>query len=142
MTAASVIGPDLLHAYRETHYCVHGEAPMTLKVDEHSPQLAVLHRRLRVASSAFITAANPFSNPCDAGSNAERQRRLADELAQLGLAAIPGVGQHPSNEWPGEPSFLVPGLSLACASALGRKYGQNAVVWCGADAVPRLILLR
>ncbi|UUZ55406.1 DUF3293 domain-containing protein [Massilia sp. H-1] len=48
----------------------------------------------------------------------------------------------PKREWPSEPSFLVRGLSLEDASALGRQLRQNAIVWCGADLVPQLILLR
>jgi hypothetical protein len=34
------------------------------------------------------------------------------------------------------------GLSLEAAKALGKKYDQNAVVWCGPDAIPELVLLR
>ncbi|CAG2138899.1 hypothetical protein LMG31506_02032 [Cupriavidus yeoncheonensis] len=142
MPARTAIDDATLRAYRETEYCVHGDAPLILKIDQSSAPLAALHARLRVASSAFITAANPFSQPCDAARNDARQQALADELARLGFAAIPGTGQHPDNGWPGEPSFLVPGISLDAASALGTKHGQNAIVWSGADAVPRLILLR
>jgi len=40
---------------------------------------------------------------------------LARELAQRGLAVELGVGQHPSGDWPGEPSFLVYGLALEAA---------------------------
>jgi hypothetical protein len=142
MPARTAIDDATLRAYRETEYRVHGDAPLTLKIDKPSAPLAALHQRLHVASSAFITAANPFSQPCDASQNDARQHALADELAQLGFAAIPGIGQHPDNGWPGEPSFLVPGIPLEAARTLGTKYGQNAIVWSGADAVPRLILLR
>jgi hypothetical protein len=104
--------------------------------------LAALHRSLGVASSAFITAANPFSQRCNDNANARRQQALAQDVAQMGLVAIEAAGEHPSNGWPAEPSFLVPGLSLADARVLGEKYGQNAVVWSGVDGVPRLVLLR
>ena len=142
MPAHTAIDEATLRAYRETEYRVHGDAPLILKIDQPSAPLAALHERLHVASSAFITAANPFSQPCDPLRNDARQHALADELARLGLAVIAGIGQHPDNGWPGEPSFLVPGISLDTASALGTKHGQNAIVWSGADAVPRLILLR
>ncbi len=52
------------------------------------------------------------------------------------------IGQHPSNSWAGEESFLVFGVSLEAAKALGRRFEQNAIVWSAADAVPQLILLR
>ncbi|WER46271.1 DUF3293 domain-containing protein [Cupriavidus sp. WKF15] len=142
MPARTAIDDATLRAYRETDYRVHGDAAITLKIDQPSAPLAALHERLHVASSAFITAANPFSQPSDPLRNEARQQALAEDLARLGFAAIPGIGQHPDNGWPGEPSFLVPGISLDAASALGTKHGQNAIVWSGADAVPRLILLR
>jgi len=41
-----------------------------------------------------------------------------------------------------EPSLLVFGLPLETAGPLGKKLDQNAIVWCGGDAVPELILLR
>jgi len=34
------------------------------------------------------------------------------------------------------------GISQGDAEAMGRKYGQNAIVWAEDDAVPQLILLR
>ncbi len=33
--------------------------------------------------------------------------RLRAHLAEQGRAFWSGVGEHPSNDWPGEPSFLV-----------------------------------
>jgi hypothetical protein len=56
--------------------------------------------------------------------------------------AIPGIGVHPTGEWRGEPSYLVPGLSRAAAEELGSRFEQNALIWSGADAVPELLLLR
>ncbi|MCY1219383.1 hypothetical protein D9M69_455220 [compost metagenome] len=139
---ATVIDAATLQAYRETHYRVLGDAPMTLRVDQASAPLATLHELLGVACSAFITAANPFSQRCDDNANAARQQALAQDVAGIGLRAIEAAGEHPANGWPAEPSFLVPGLSLEDARSLGEKYGQNALVWSGADAVPRLVLLR
>ncbi|WP_454734649.1 DUF3293 domain-containing protein [Cupriavidus necator] len=139
---ATVIDDATLRAYRETQYRVLGDMPMTLRIDQASPRLAALHRAHGVASSAFITAANPFSQRCDDAANARRQQALAQDVARMGWRAIDAAGEHPSNGWPAEPSLLVPGLSLEDARRLGEKYEQNAVVWSGADAVPRLVLLR
>ena len=44
-------------------------------------------------------------------------------------------------EWESEDSFLVLGISLEGAQELGAAYGQNAIVWCGEDAIPKLVLL-
>ncbi|NOV23372.1 DUF3293 domain-containing protein [Cupriavidus necator] len=138
----SAIDAATLRAYRETHYRVLGDRPMRLRIDQPSAALAALHQAHGVDCSAFITAANPFSQRCGDAANAQRQLALAQNLERMGLRAIAAAGEHPSNGWPAEPSFLVPGLSLQDARMLGEQYGQNAVVWSGADAVPRLVLLR
>jgi hypothetical protein len=129
-------------AYRETHFRVYGGTPMTLEVGQHNKELAHLYGLERVQSCAFITSCNPYSQPCDDAANAARQAILASELEADGLVFIDGMGQHPSNERPGEASYLVLDLSLENAKACGTKHEQNAIVWCGADAVPQLVLLR
>ncbi len=141
--STSVIDPKTIQAYLETDYHVHGDAPMTLNVGVASPALADLHKASGVTTSAFITACNPFSQAFDDATNTQRQAALARELKSRGLTFIEGIGQHTTNkEWPGEPSFLVLNLSLEAAKALGVRHEQNAIIWCGADAVPQLILLR
>ncbi len=74
--------------------------------------------------------------------NEARQQALHAELTQRALSVIPGVGQHPSGAWTGEPSFLVLGVSRAAAQELGRQFQQNAIIWAGSTAMPELILLR
>ncbi|ARU06022.1 hypothetical protein CCO03_16315 [Comamonas serinivorans] len=128
-------------AFLDTDYHVHGDPPFTLRVNEASAALLALHARAGVRCSAFVTACNPQSTPLDEATNAARQADLADELTRRGLAFIPGVGQHPSNPWPGEASFLILGLDPAEAGALGAQLGQHAILWSGADAVPQLVLL-
>ena len=53
-----------------------------------------------------------------------------------------GLGQHPTNGWSGEVSYLILGLTLEAAKVLGARHEQNAIVWSDADALPQLILLR
>jgi hypothetical protein len=54
-----------------------------------------------------------------------------------------GISQHPTCEWPAEPSYLVFDVSReAAAKALGVRFEQNAIVWSGAGEVPELILFR
>ncbi|SOE71077.1 Protein of unknown function [Burkholderia sp. D7] len=142
MQLNSAIDPDTLRAYEETHYRVLGDAPATLRIGVFNLALAELHRACSVDCSAFVTAANPFSGLTDADANARRQATLADELLGEGLRFIEGMGEHPSGQWPGEPSFLILGLPLEVAKQLGTRHAQNALVWCGANAVPQLILLR
>lgn len=114
-----------------------------LIVGEANQPLAALHKAAGVTCSAFITACNPFSRQdADVASNVHRQQALANDLAQRGLIFIEGIGELPSNGWPAEESFLVLGVSLENAKAIGKQFAQNAIVWSGDDAVPQLVLLR
>jgi hypothetical protein len=138
---------DLIQAFRETHYKVYSspdsaEVAFTLRIDQPCADLRTAHRLRRVDCSAYITACNPNSQSLTAADNAERQQDLSRELRTRGLAFDSGVGQHPNNGWEGEPSFLVYGLDLEAAKALGRRFGQVAIVWAGADAMPRLVMLK
>lgn len=138
----TLIDAETLQAYRETEYRVDGADPFILRVGELSAALAAAHKRHRVDCSAYITACNPFSQRLDEAENVERHAALGRELSKRSLASSEGVGQHPSNQWPSEPSHLIFGLTLEAAKALGTRMEQNAILWAGADAVPELILLR
>lgn len=142
MFPSSVIDPSTIQAYLETDYHVHGDAPMALKVGIANPALADLYKASSASTGAFITACNPFSQASDEATNLQRQAALANELNSRALTFIDGIGQHPSNTWPGEASFLVLDVPLDAAKALGMLHEQNAIIWCGPDAVPQLILLR
>ena len=143
----TMIPPDTLRAYRETHYKVYrddtpADLAFTLEIDVVCDDLIKVYAHHEVDCSAYLTACNPYSRQCDERHNADRQRELRAEIERRGLRCLSGVGQHPSNQWPGEDSFLVLGLSLEDAKALGTQFEQNAIVWCGVDAKPKLILLR
>ena len=139
----SLIPDDLVDAYKKTNYIVLSEGQgFTLRVDEYSSQLAELHTRHHVSTSAFMTACNPCSEIYTLEQNASRQNDLERDLMSLGCVIIPGIGQDPEQLRPGEPSFLALGVSRFDACELGKKYGQNAIVFSGLDAVPRLVLLR
>jgi hypothetical protein len=137
----STLPPGLIQAYRETHYKAPG-LELTLLVDQPNEALDLAHRRHRSDCSAFITACNPYSAELTSAENELRQQSLAGELRSRSLAFVEGLGQHPSNGWAGEPSFLVFGLTLEAAKTLCTRLEQNGFVWSGADAVPRLILLK
>jgi hypothetical protein len=136
------IDPATLAAYRHTEYRVFGAIPAVLRVGVRCAELALLHEVHDTHCSAFITACNPRSERLDDAVNRERQAALAAQLATQGLVIIAGIGQHPANDWPGEPSYLVPGLTRTAAQQLGRQFEQNAIIWADADAIPELILLR
>ena len=135
------ISPDTRQAFLDTHYRVLGATPFVLRINARCAPLAALHQRHGVSCSAFITACNPYCRPLADDDNAQRHAALRDELARRGIPHLEGIGQHPSNDWPGEPSWLVIGIAEDAARELGTALEQAAIVWAGADAVPRLIEL-
>lgn len=133
--------PVLVDSYRLAHYLVQAEPPFVLRVSVHSPALAALLRMHSTSSAAFITACNPASELLPAEENDQRQALLLQCIEQLGLHWLPGRGEDPAGEWPGEDSFLVLGIEKETACGLGRQFGQNAIVFCDSDAVPQLVVL-
>lgn len=138
----SALDASLICAYRDTEYRIAQDCDFVLEVGVASKELAGLYKSGKVSCAAFITACNPFSRQLTSAENMMRQGELTAELIRRGLAFLEGVGQHRSGDWPGEPSFLVLGLALEVAKSLGKHYEQNAIIWCGPDAVPQLTLLR
>ena len=138
----SNITPDTIHAYLETEYVVLGDHSFTLRVGQASKDLHTANTRHGSDCCAFLTAFNPFSRAVDESENARRQHALGVELKRRCLKFADGIGSHPHNSWPGEPSYLVFGLTLDASKVLGHQFEQNAIIWCGADCIPRLILLR
>lgn len=140
--STSRIPATLLKAYRQTEYRVMAPRSFVLRIGRFSPALSRLHRQSNVASSAFITACNPRSRLLPADENAERRRRLGEAIAGGRWPWLHGSGKHISGPWPAEASFLVLGISRGEACALGAAFDQNAIVFCGADCIPELVLLR
>lgn len=146
MPSSSILSPALLRAYEETHYCINAATPdqaeFVLRVGEVSKPLAAVHKKSGVDCSAFVTACNPWSESLPDAENAMRQARLLQVLRVRSLRWFDGIGQHPSNQWPGESSVLILGLSLVAAKVLAQDFEQNAFVWSGADARPQLVVVR
>lgn len=138
----SEIGSSTIAAYRSAHYVVLADNQFTLRVGEISTELTELLSRKNVSCAAFITACNPFSNISTENENLTAQSALLNDLLELRLNIIPGVGKDPDGLWPGEQSFLALGISLEQATVLGNKYGQNAIIWIDFDLMPSLVLLQ
>lgn len=138
----SLLEPNLIDAFLATDYRVNGPQPFTLKINRKSQSLEKLYEEHGHNCAAYLTSCNPYSENVGDIANASLHRELARELAARGFFFLPGVGQDSLGKWPGEPSYLILGMDLDAAKTLGQKYRQNALVWCGPDAVPQLILLR
>ncbi len=142
MVLKSVIPAETILAYTETDFIVHDEQVLILHIDEYNVELNKLFKAYNTSTCTFITAYNPYSQVLKEAVNIARNQDLAAELDDRALKYLPAEGIHPSGEWPIEASYLVLGLSYEESCELGKKYKQNAIVWCGSDCLPKLILLR
>lgn len=131
--------PELVQAFSETNYIVHDQPPFTMNIGKPCLELKKLMEDRNALCVAFITACNPFGQKLGLTKNFVLQHSLKMTLRKRGLAFIDGIGQHPSNDWPGEPSFFILDLDLEAAKALVGHYEQLAFVWASGDAVPKLI---
>lgn len=138
----SQLDQTLINAYLKTHYHVRMAKHFILEIGKQSPELLRWQSIFGVDCSAFITAHNPLGVRLPDQENEDRNNILLSEVQAIYKTVVKGFGQDPLGEWPNEDSFLIFGISLDDAKAVGNKYEQNAIVWCGSDAVPQLILLR
>ena len=134
-----MVDASLWAAYRATDYRVLTTPPLVLAVDRPSPGLACLLKTFEVPEAVFITAWNPHSRRCGDEINGNAQKDLEAELHRMACRVLPAEGRARQGNWPAEPSFLAVGIDQMTAIALGREFGQNAIVWAGSDACPRLI---
>ncbi|CAM5212411.1 hypothetical protein CDEN61S_03281 [Castellaniella denitrificans] len=126
--------PALARAYRAAHYRIDTDPPLVLRIGQTHPALRTLFPR----GGVFLTACNPRSRRLRPAANARRMRALRRAVERSGLAWLPGRGLDPAGLWPDEPSLWIPALSPDEGLRLARRFGQNALVWCGPDAVARL----
>ena len=142
MAIASVIPTETLSAYSETNFIVYEEQVFILRIAKYCFALSNLYKAHKIETCLFITAHNPYGQELNESVNLKRNIDLATELENKALKYCPAEGRHPKGDWPSELSYLVLGLSFEEACELGKKYEQNAIVWCDSDCVPQLVLLR
>lgn len=142
----SHVSDQLIAAYRSASYRVESSCEtFILHIDQYSEPLARLFAASGHHCAVFVTACNPLGMLQPFEANRAASARLAGRLLQLAGGegrVFAGAGRDLAGTWPEERSFLVLGLDLDAARALGREFSQNAIVWAGNDAVPRLVLLR
>jgi Protein of unknown function (DUF3293) len=137
----TAIAADKVAAYQSTQYRIGGPEGFTLRIGTKSDALLQLYRKTGQTCGVFITAFNPFGQAQSAEANEAAHFLLGEDLRGLSRHVIEGAG-YPSGDWPRELSFFALGIDEGAARQLGRRFDQDAVVWAGADAVPRLLLLR
>lgn len=133
----------MIQTYQRTLYQVKAKPKgWILRIGQVSRRLESLYRQENLSTAVFITAYNPYSQKTSKAKNVSAQRRLVDEIRKGGFSFMPGVGKDPERKWSGEASLLVLGIPLKTVRGLAKKYGQNAIVFIGKNAIPRLVLLR
>ena len=123
-------------------YRVDVDPPFMLKIGKANEALLEMYRHHRCDCATFVTACDPKGKEFPDKANDERQAQLAKDLGSRSLVFFRGTTVDRSGQRPDDAGFLVLGMSLEAAKTLGRKYRQNDIVWCGADAVGDLVFLR
>jgi len=137
-----MISPRLLLAFEKACYRIQTPAgPIVLKVGRRSAALALWPRALSPPGSVLVTAWNPGGLRRSRAANRGAERRLLQRLRAWGLRGWLARAQDPKGLWPDEYGVLIFAVSAPLAADLGRALGQRAVLFIGADAVPRLIWL-
>lgn len=93
-----------------------------------SARLDALLARHRVSKWAFITAWNPASTLLSRADNDEQQRKLVRQIASSRYEWLPGEGRGEDPSWAPEESLLVLNIPEGKAVALGRLFGQMAIL--------------
>ena len=136
-----MISPSLLAAYENADYVVFAEeGELVLKIGEPSRRLDALLEAEGAATAAFVTAANPRSAPRSPEENAAALATLDQLIAAARYPWRAGEGREPEGTWV-EPSRLVIGIYRDNAQALGRIFGQNAIVFIEKGGAPELVVL-
>lgn len=134
----------LAAAYLATDYrvCESPLGPFVIRCGEPSPPATALLADEPIGQWAFITAENPGSVLLARETNAERMRRLRATVEAAGHRHYPGLARGSVDDWPPEASLLVLGIDEAEAAALGRRFGQLAIVAGRRDEPARLVWLQ
>ena len=132
---------ELKQAYENADYAVFFEPELVLRIGEPSERLDRLMLAAEVATAAFITACNPRSEQRADAENRAAAEALEGLVTAAGYPRHRGEGRDPDGLHPPEPSLLILGILRANAEALGRLFGQNAIVFVERGRAPELVFL-
>jgi putative PIN family toxin of toxin-antitoxin system len=133
---------DIVAAYRNADYVVLlGNAELHFRVGKPSSELDALLAERGATGAAFLTAVNPHSERRPAEENRAAAAELDRALADVHYSRFPAEGRDPTGHWPTEPGVLVLGIPRAAAEALGRRFGQNAILYMETGSPAELVLL-
>jgi hypothetical protein len=133
--------PELIAAYEKALYVVFGRPELVIRIGEPNPDLDELLEAEGAANAAFITAANPRGVATSAWKNEIANAALVETQTKAGYRCFEGEGRDPQRRWRPERSALVVGIPRADAEAVGRAFGQNAIVFVEKGRAPELVVL-
>jgi hypothetical protein len=132
---------ELIAAYEKALYVVFGTPELVIRIGARNPDLDELLEAEGAASAAFITAANPRGKVASSWKNEMANAALVETQTKAGYACFEGEGRDPQGRWTPERSALVVGIPRADAEAVGRAFGQNAIVFVERGRAPELVML-
>ena len=133
--------PELIAAYERALYVVFGTPELVIRIGELNPDLDELLEAEGAATAAFITAANPRGEVTSSWKNEMANAALVQTQAEAGYACFEGEGRDPQGRWTPERSALVVGIPRTDAEAVGRAFGQTAIVFVERGRAPELVVL-
>ncbi|MGK0390157.1 MAG: hypothetical protein ACI94Y_002908 [Maribacter sp.] len=126
------IPKDLIDSYLATEYWVSTQPPFCIKVQEENNYLFDFLEKNKYQSWGFITAWNPYSQEKSLEENNHQNLLLEKEIIGHSFDYFPAEGR--LGEWL-EKSFFVLGISREEVVLLGKKFGQNAVLFGNLEEV-------
>jgi hypothetical protein len=129
----------LWEAYRRTTYVAYSsDGDIRIDPGRRSLTLDALLDQRRIRDWAYVTAYNPESQPLDEEDNVKHQEALVEAVRARGLPFLCGKGIAEDGTWV-EPSILILGIESDDARALGRQFGQLAILVGQAGQPARLV---
>jgi hypothetical protein len=133
------VTPGLRKAYFQTAYVVRApQGVHALRIGASHPAFDAELEAAGAHCWAVVTAWNPGSLPRTAEANAAAQGALVKAVVELGLSAWAAEGKADAGGWR-EESLCILDLETAGAVALGRRFGQLAVVVGRRSAAAQLV---
>ncbi len=113
--------------------------PMSLKIGELNEALNVFCFDNNVYHWAFVSAANPGSEPLSTEENEQRHQKLILAVQNMGLRYCEGIGTDPAEKWPAEKSLFILDIRPEQALTLANKFEQRAIVIGEFNKAPELL---